>query len=459
MVDPSFRMSPGPVPRVAGGIVPKSQVQSTVRPKPRLISRSFLLAYGDSSSARRLIEELEADPVFRWLQQSGIIHRRIVHGAIPVTRRQLFSLEQAVLFVREHALDRQPDWNGALSDPLTAERISELALLWSVEPRALGGVLRTLRGSEKGKGREIELSGNETASLSISPAIFDEQDNVLARETAALQCRAFVRQYGLNEQEFIDYLLSGQFSPPQIAARFACPLSDAEAAYRDVRNWEVSESTSESIDTDIDESHLNIEQLAAEIAINTDGCLTVRFLPTALTPRYQMDQERFQSLVRAASWTVADESTRGLSSPPGAEDLRSAEEKMRAINERSGLMTDLIHLLCQQQESYLYDGDPAKLRPLSQAAAARAIGASGSAVSRIIRGVGVQTPIGRLSLRDLMPSVSRVVMALDDQFPEWSDGKIVAYLNNKYDMNLGRRSICYHRIGRRNRANTAIDGV
>ncbi len=142
------------------------QVQRT-----RRVSKSFIEATSAPGADTRLIERIEENPLFQELSAAGLIRKNFISS----TSSNNYLVEQAVRFVQEHQLDRQPDWDYVLNKS-QSEDWPKWAQRWCVPRTELRRALSAIRGNEKRVSREVSLDDLPARSEPRSPNSVETAD-------------------------------------------------------------------------------------------------------------------------------------------------------------------------------------------------------------------------------------------------------------------------------------------
>jgi hypothetical protein len=406
---------------------PKTDTHPNLKLAIRRPSPLWQQAFASAKEAQHLAHWLETHPLFRALQSEGVIRKVRWTRFLPYERYLAYMERHAIAFVHRHRLYERPEWQLLLTHPDAEEFLSDLAKRWELPERELRRVVRFLRTQPKPPQELLiaDVSPEEvSAPLAIGEADFSEVVDLAI---------AFVRRYGISQQDFVDYLLSGRYSARQIAERFGCTVAEAQALIEALDRLELQEMLGEptvALPSPVTPTKISDEQLLAEVWVDEMGQLRWRFIDAHLTQRYLVDRQRLEEWKRQHGENA---------------ELPQLLTALQALNERNGTIAMLLQTLCRLQRDFLRTGNPLDLRPLPQAEVARQIGCHRSIVCRLIKGQWLKTPHGRLALVELFPSRREVIARLHSAFPDWSDRQIADYLRERFGIRLSRRAVTYHR--------------
>jgi sigma-54-like protein len=401
---------------------PKPHPASRVTPRP--LPAIFRQAYGSEEEATNLVQTLEHDPLFRILHDEGIIRKLRVLGTIPYDQYALHMIERAVEFVKRHDLDRHSEWKHALLGHYSHNQLSIWAQDWQVPEEELRRVLWFLRLQPQPARGMSQPLGNSVDQVPGANEVAEPEDVI---EVA----QAFVRRYHLTQQDFIDYVLSGDYGSAELAGRFKCSLQEAEQLQEVLTRLELRKILMSS------EPHAGsqnvrsaADQIVAQVQAQPGKELLVRFLDEQATVCYSIDHAALEA------WRSRTART---------QEVRSLLGRIRAVNERFGAVRAIIHRVCALQKEFIASSDPLDLRPVTQAEVARHVGCHRSVVSRVIRAKVLQTDHGQYALSEFMPGMREVIELVAEAHPEWTDQEISEYLSDRFGIRLSRRGVNYHR--------------
>ncbi|RYX85927.1 hypothetical protein EON83_04000 [bacterium] len=396
---------------------------------------------------RSYVDTLETNPAFERLMSDGLISRVRLRGKIPREKYEEFMDEQMMDylsfygithhdgwekdFLSQHALERAPEIANKYGAPI-GDTLRFLRYLTSTGSGGLSGVLSRGSGGRSGGGGDEERS--PTMEDTVAGGALVDLGEVI--ETT----RDFVERYEVSEQEFLDYVLGGEYDADEIAEKFGCSLREAEEVLEAAdrvymaQGYEASGMTPDKKAAPARAVTSNDEPVAF-VSIK-EGDLAIQFHNDSIyTQRYRIKPGALKELKKEAP-----------------EDARDLLMRARYINQRLSALSRLITTLCQSQTDYLGSGDARQLKPLAQAALARDLGEHPSMVSRLIRGKHIETPWGKIPLLFLCQSKTDVVARLIAQHPQLTDQEVVSKLREEYDCHIARRTVAYHR-GKRLRRN------
>ncbi|MCB4791429.1 MAG: hypothetical protein LHV68_06030 [Elusimicrobia bacterium] len=131
--------------------------------------------------------------------------------------------------------------------------------------------------------------------------------------------------------------------------------------------------------------------------------------------------------------------------------------KLELINTRKNIVYKVIQLLLKEQKDFFVSGNEKALRSFNQREAARELQMTPGVLSRAISAKSISLPCGKeVPLKEFFPSkkdknkeIVKSIIAESDgravQYKYISDNVIKEILNQRYGINLSRRSICQYR--------------
>ncbi len=401
---------------------------------------------------RSFVSSFESHPVFEQLMRDGAITRVRLHGRIPREKYEEHMDRALVEWLRETKISEREDWEHDFLAYDALDKIPELSAKYEVAPGPLIRYLRYIRanaGLAEGTGWLEELQrpvgsslGGSSGSGEPGRTVEDASGGARVDLTDIIEItREFVSRYKVSEQDFMDMVLGGEATAPDLAVRFKCSILEAEevleAADRVymVQSYEREPQAgkanlSSSISPDTPVAYVEIIEDKPSIQFHQDSVYAQRY------------HIRAQIAAQLKKLAQEDEDS------PARELLTRA----RLINQRLSTLSRLITVLCSLQVDYLKSGEMRKLKPLAQAELSRQMGEHPSTVSRLIRNKSIETPWGKTPLLFLCQSKTDVVARLIAQFPKLTDQEVVIKLRDEFDCYIARRTVAYHR-GKRLRRN------
>lgn len=380
---------------------------------PRVLSRAYRVALGKDAGARALILDLERDPLFADMLNTGVVRKLSVRGFRDASFSRRNDLAWAIRFVEANNLDRKAKWSSLLESEYPSD-LDAVAAACGVPKEDLHRAIRILQGSVWPSGDKPLLDDSRRACFRGTEKIDDDQVQAIGY---------FVRKYGLSQQDFVDYALSERASATKLATRFGCPLDEAKELLNAVTSIVLYDLLPDGWDRGVPN-----EGIVAEITVKNG--LEVRFNNTWLVERYAVDRDLLAQYFN--------------DSQPSA-GIRSVLDRIEAINERAGALTAIVQVICRKQMDFIYSGNAHALLPLSRSEVARATQYHRSVVSRLVSEKNLRLPHGIFALQDLLPSVGEVVRYLVSTRPDWSDHVVALHMSERYGIPLSRRTVNYHR--------------
>jgi len=331
---------------------------------------------------------------------------------------------RAMRFVHQHKLYERPEWQQMWEDPDAEAHLGIWAKRMGVPEDELRGVFRFLTAQPLHR-REILLEDIPSEAEPVATADMEGIDHVIRAVSE------FAHRYGLTQQEFADYVLSGRCSAGELSDRLGCPLAEAENLLDSIDRLCVLEEISGSgvsSPSGVPAAVSTGEALLPEAWVDDQGSLHLRFL--SKQRRYAIDQQRLND------W----KKTEGA-----GEELRRFLEAVQALNERGSALASIVHTVCSVQNGFIASGNPLDLGPLSQSDVARLTGYHRSVVCRLTREQWIVTPHGRFALKQLMPRLQEVIGRIVEVHPDWANRQIAEYLQQRFGVAVSHRDVAYHR--------------
>ena len=403
-------------------VSPKPRLEPEQKPRAAGLSAFYRQVMGTEAGAREVLHWLRTHPLYRSLREADVVREYCLYPPIPTERYRAYLEQYVAKLVEKHELYRHPDWELLWSNPPDLERSQEWAGRLGITPleaRRLIAFIRDNRGTPPPSHRSLDALASEPAGVFGFPADMGEVVDWIAY---------FVQKYGMSEQTFSEYVLSGRWDATVLALQLQCPLHEAEHLLDLVDRLTIADivvTCAPSLPQIPDET-----TVIAEVRFDTAGQMEFRLSPSLAAERIVVDPVRLQE------WR------RGHGDTP---ELRSVIEAIRAVNERASASLFIVRVLCRYQQAYLRSDNPVYLRPLSQAELAKELGYHRSIVSRVVRSSAVQTSHRRVALWELTPRLQTVVRFLLQAYPDWSNSQIASFLLYQHGLEIPARSLAYHR--------------
>lgn len=402
-------------------VSPKPRPEPEQKPRAAGLSALYRQVMGAEAGAHKVLHWLRAHPLYQSLREADVVREYRLDRPIPADRYRAYLERYVAKLVENHELYRHPDWELLWSNPSTLEQAQEWAERLGITPleaRRLVAFIRDDRGTPPPSQQSLDALASEPASASEFSADMGEVIDWIT---------LFVQKYGMSEQMFSEYVLSGRWDAKTLAQQLRCPLHEAAHLLELVDRLTIAEmvgAPASSLPQSTDEP-----TVIAEVCFDAGGQMEFR-LSSLPAERIVVDPVRLQEWRREYGDTP---------------DLRSVIEAIRAVNERATASLLIARALCRYQQAYLRSDNPVYLRPLSQAELARELGYHRSVVSRVVRSSAVQTPHRRVALWELTPRLQAVVRFLLQAYPDWSTSQIASYFLYQHGLEIPARTLAYHR--------------
>lgn len=402
-------------------VSPKPLPEPEQKPRATGLSAFYRQVMGSEAGARDVLRWLRTHPLYRALCEVEVVREYRWSHAIPADRYRVYLERYVAKMVESRELYRHPDWELLWSNPPALEQVQEWAERLGIAPleaRRLVTYIRDNPSTPIPSHQSLDALASEPASALGFSADMGEVIDGIAH---------FVRKYGMSEQMFSEYVLSGRWDARALAQQLRCPLHEAAHLLELVDRLTIAETVGTpvpSLPQGTDEP-----TVIAEVYFDAGGQMEFR-LSSLLAERIVIDPVRLQEWRREYG-----------DSP----ELRSVIEAIRAVNERATASVLIARTVCQYQQVYLRTDNPVYLRPLSQVELARELSYHRSVVSRIVRSTAVQTPHRRVALSELTPRLQQVLRFLLQAYPDWSNAQVASFLFYQHGLKISARTLAYHR--------------
>jgi len=419
-------------------IRPRPEV--TVRPEIRAVRppNDYIdLLSKNESEFRKYISELESNPVFNNMLKNGIVKKVGFKGRIPFHVYQEFQDQQFMKFLNEYSITNKVEWESDFFDKKALQKIKEISAKYRV-PR--GDLVKALEYC-----RHLQLSwdGREeedfTAQFSLDdPERFHQLEDTDALNTSSetvAELAELLENHGISEHDFVEYFLSENAEPFDIARDLDLDLDTVEEIIEAVDKVNI-----------INSMQVNVVERQDNIQSNeTQSVATVK---------------RFMNPPRAEIQINADEEYSFRYNIEDKDDLNDEESglvyKLRMINQRRSLTFRIVQFMYKFQYQYFVSMNHYYLKPLSQAQLAREVGEHESTISRILRNKHLETDEGILPLRFFCQSkediIQRIIQVREQEELKngnrdkpFSDAEIAEILEKEYGVKVSRRTVTYYR--------------
>ena len=241
---------------------------------------------------------------------------------------------------------------------------------------------------------------------------------------------------GVSEQDFIEYFLSGNVEPFDIAREFDLDLDSIEEIIDLVDRVNIINSMQVNI---VDRQH-TVQQR------DTNPFATIKRLPNPPRAEIQIDSDEEYGY----RYNIDRECDK-LN-----DDEQSFADRLKMINQRRSLTFRMIQFIFNYQYMYFVGMNPCHLKPLSQAQIAREMGEHESTISRILRHKYIETENGISPLVFFCQSKGEVieriikvrekeVISSGERETPFSDAEIADILEREYRTKVSRRTVTYYR--------------
>jgi len=412
----------------------------TVRPEIRAVrppNEYIDLLSKNESEFRKYIAELESDPTFNRMQKDGTVRKVGFKGRIPSHVYQEFQDQQFMKFLNEYGITNKAGWESDFFDKKALRKVKEISAKYKA-PR--GDLVKAL---EYCKHLQLSWDGKEeedfTAQFSLDdPERFHQMEDTDALNTSGetvAELAELLEENGISEQDFVEYFLSGNVEPFDIARDLDLDLDTVTEIIDSVEKVNIVNS-------------MQVNVVERQESIYNNAIQTVATIKRLINPpraEIQIDADEEYSF----RYNIEDKDGLG-------NDELSIVDKLRMINQRRSLTFRIVQFVYRYQYPYFVSVNPCYLRPLSQAQLAREVGEHESTISRILKNKHIDTDEGTIPLRFFCQNkediIQRIIQVREQEELKagnrdkpFSDAEIAELLEKEYGVKVSRRTVTYYR--------------
>ena len=391
----------------------------------------------DEQEFREYVQQVESQPAFQRLVESGNVRKINFKGRIPRHLYEEFQDQQFVEFMNEFEIEARADWQSDFFREDARRHVKELALKYRV-PRG-----RLIHALEYCRYLKRAWAGNEDSQdnyMRLDALDFREpptSQDFLNSEEPYEALAELLEAYEITQSEFVQYFMGENADAEWIADELGIPQSTVR----------------------------EICDLVDRVQIASSMQVTVDDSPTHTAPIHESQSiaaiQRFDNPPRAEIHVASEieyNSRYRLESIDAMADEDGARlaDVLRLINQRKSLTFRVLMFLYEYQYRYFVSGDALYLKPLTQAEVSKELGEHESTVSRILRHKNVDTPNGSFPLRFFCQSKGDVLRRLidirerqelmsGDRKKPYNDAELSEILEREYDTKIARRTVTYYR--------------
>ncbi len=402
-------------------------------PKTKLVLRrppdDFLaLLSKPSSELEALIGQIESHPLFRQLVSVGIVRKICFRSFTTAEQPSESAIKWLNDFIARYGIDKHPNWQADFFSPNAISRVEELARRYSVPLLQVRRALKRIRlllAEEQREGRQkaVEQGGESLLEPTSSYTNLSEE---------VAQIEEFVKKYGIPERDFLK-IWEGEMGVDELCARYGCSVPEARRLVGCINRVQIHEMFvgEEPTVKPLPQAVSGVSfEVVAYVSARSDGTLSIQFRDEQIyAARYVIDEEGLRTFLRSHP----------------SEELERIVSLLRYINRWRSLLARVVWTICYHQRRFIFIGDRALLKPLSQAEVARELGHHRSHICRVIRHRGIATRHGKYPLSELCASKEQVIRSIAERYPEWTDRQIAEFLFVTHGLKIPRRTVSYHR--------------
>lgn len=387
---------------------------------------------------RRYITDIESNPVFKNMVSNGVIRKIGFRGRIPSHVYQEFQDKQFIDFLKRYEISDKVSWESDFFDKKALRNVNELSKKYNV-PRG-----KLIRAIEYCQYLQLSWTGKEKESYTSLISLddtdrfrdFEDTNTASDPDESITELSEVIERNKISEQDFVEYFLSGNAEPFDIARDLDLDLDIVEEIIELVEKVNIINSMQINIVDRQESSQKNdvkviafIKKLQnpprAEIQINSEEEYSFRY-------NIKSDWDKFNN------------------------DEESLIDKLKMINQRRSLTFRVVQFIFQYQYMYFVGINPCHLKPLCQAEIARETGEHESTISRILRHKYIETEEGNISLKYFCQSKGEIIQRIiqireveeirsNKRQNPYSDAEIADILEKEYGTKVSRRTVTYYR--------------
>ncbi len=391
----------------------------------------------DEQEFREYVQQVESQPAFRRLVESGNVRKTNFKGRVPRHLYEEFQDQQFVEFMNEFEIEARADWQTDFFREDARRHVRELAAKYRVPRGKLIHALDYCRYLKRA------WAGNEDTQenyMRLDAPDFREpptSQDFLNSEKPYEALAELMEEYEITQSEFVQYFMGNNAEPEWITDALGIPQSAVK----------------------------EIADLVDSVQIASCMQVTVVDTPSKTPATHEAGAiatiQRFDNPPRAeihvASGIEYNSRYQLESVDPGAnEDGARLADLLRLINQRKSLTFRVLMFLYEYQYRYFVSGDALYLKPLTQAEVSKELGEQESTVSRILRNKNVDTPNGSFPLKFFCQSkgdvLRRLIAVREHQElvsgarkKPYNDAELSEILEREYDTKIARRTVTYYR--------------
>ncbi len=391
----------------------------------------------DEQEFREYVQQVESQPAFQRLVESGHVRKTNFTGRVPRHLYEEFQDRQFMEFMTEFEIESRADWQTDFFREDARRHVKELAVKYRVPRGRLVHALEYCRflkrawaGHEADHDNYMRFDAPDFREPPTTQTSFDSEEPYEALSE-------LMEEYGITQSEFVEYFMQTNSEPEWIADELGIPQS----AVRE------------------------IVDLVDRVQIASSMQVTVDDTPSKPSTTHETEViatiQRFDAPPRAEIHVASEieYNSRYRLEPvdSGAdEDGAQLADVLRLINQRKSLTFRVLMFLYEYQYRYFVSGDALYLKPLTQADVSKDLGEQESTVSRILRHKNVDTSDGGFPLKFFCQSKGEVLQRLisvrerrelisGERKKPYNDAELAEILEREYNTKIARRTVTYYR--------------
>ncbi|MDE0300914.1 MAG: hypothetical protein OXN17_19955 [Candidatus Poribacteria bacterium] len=391
----------------------------------------------DEQEFREYVQQVESQPAFRRLVESGNLRKINFKGRIPRHLYEEFQDQQFVEFMNEFEIEARADWQTDFFREDARRNVKELALKYRVPRGRLIHALEYCRYLKHAWAGDKDTRDNY---MRLDDPDFREpptSQEFLNSEKPYEALSELMEAYEISQSEFVQYFMGEDSDPEWITGALGIPQSAVREIVDLVERVRIASSMQVTVvDTPTQNPSTDEAGAVATIQRFVDPPRAEIHVAAGIeyNSRYQLE-------------TV---------DPRADEEGARLGDLLRLINQRKSLTFRVLMFLYEFQYRYFVSGDGLYLKPLTQAEVSKDLGEHESTVSRILRHKNVDTPDGNFTLKFFCQSKGDVLRRLiaerehrelssGERTQPYSDAELSEILEREYDTKISRRTVTYYR--------------
>lgn len=397
----------------------KASLSAKIHRRPNQGAINLLEA--SAGDINRQLESLLNDANFLYLRSIGMV-KRAPYGRVPLSKYQEFKDNALLEFVSRYNLEQKcPEWFSILtSRTVPSHEVADRLGTPLEETIKVATYLR--------RNNDFPY---ESSTINSEQFSYPEEQGVqlaLEEEVALAQISDFVEMYGLDSKDFHKLFFQTREDQTATSQQYEIPNDRLLTTEKLVNSFLVRDLAYRNSD------HENVSvpdtRIIGTISIHPfSGAVILEMAPWCKN---------------AGAYYIQRDPHDALSEELHAPEMKSLLAQVEALQHYSSTLNRIVKTIVKRQEDYLISGISTSLAPLPQSWIAKECSVPRSSVCRIIRNKALDTPHGKIALKQLCCPVGDVIRVLAQSHPDWSARKIAQYLQAVHNVRMTNRNVNYH---------------